>query len=335
MEATLALNDMTPATAPPSADLGAIDVCVCTYRRPQLADTLRSLAAQTGLEGWRVKVIVIDNDASPSARDLAERTGAEAGLDLRHVHAPAHNISVARNAFLSEARGDWLAFIDDDELADPSWLSRLLAEAERGGWDAVLGPVDAIYRDDAPAWIRKGDFHSIRPVAVKGELLTGYSCNALVRREAVGNLRFALELGRSGGEDLDFFYRFTDRGGRIGYAADAVVREPTPAARARFDWLVLRRWRYGQSHGDRLAATQGGPIARPKAAALAAAKACCYAALTAIFAASEVRRRRYAMGVVLHAGVVNRLLGGRMVQIYGGGAAARPSAPVAASETAA
>ncbi len=310
MEATLALNDMTPATAPPSADLGAIDVCVCTYRRPQLADTLRSLAAQTGLEGWRVKVIVIDNDASPSARDLAERTGAEAGLDLRHVHAPAHNISVARNAFLSEARGDWLAFIDDDELADPSWLSRLLAEAERGGWDAVLGPVDAIYRDDAPAWIRKGDFHSIRPVAVKGELLTGYSCNALVRREAVGNLRFALELGRSGGEDLDFFYRF-------------------------IDWLVLRRWRYGQSHGDRLAATQGGPIARPKAAALAAAKACCYAALTAIFAASEVRRRRYAMGVVLHAGVVNRLLGGRMVQIYGGGAAARPSAPVAASETAA
>ncbi len=315
-------------------DRGSIDICVCTYRRPQLVQTLRSLAVQTGLEGWRVQVIVIDNDAAPSARELAEGTAMEAGLALRYVHAPAHNISVARNAFLAEARADWLAFLDDDEVADPAWLSRLLAEARGGEWDAVLGPVDAIYRDDAPAWIRDGDFHSIRPVVVRGQLLTGYSCNALVRREAVGNLRFALELGRSGGEDLDFFYRFTDRGGRIGYAADAIVREPTPAERTRFDWLMLRRWRYGQSHGDRLLATQTG-AARPKATVLAAAKACCYAALAAIFAASEVRRRRYMMGVALHAGVVNRLLGGRMVQIYGGGAAGHGVSQLAASETAA
>jgi hypothetical protein len=49
----------------------AIDVCVCTYRRASLADTLRSVRTQNLPTGASVRVIVSDNDETPSAREVA------------------------------------------------------------------------------------------------------------------------------------------------------------------------------------------------------------------------------------------------------------------------
>src|SRR5207244_3041165 len=117
-----------------------------------------------------------------------------------------------------------LAFIDDDETATPGWIAALLDEAEQG-WDAVLGPVKAVYGPDAPAWMAATDFHSTAPVRIGGDILKGYAGNVLLRRATVERLglRFDLALGRQGGEDDDFFYRLTDAGGRIGYAPDALA----------------------------------------------------------------------------------------------------------------
>ena len=131
----------------------SVDVGVCTFRRPAVAETLASLARQALPDGVRLRVIVADNDETPSAEALVRRTAAEHGLDLAYAHAPARNICIARNACLDAARADWFAFIDDDEIATPGWLAALLAEAERGGWDAVLGPVKAVYGAGAPDWI--------------------------------------------------------------------------------------------------------------------------------------------------------------------------------------
>ena len=313
----------------------SVDVCVCTYRRPQLAETLRSLAAQRGLGTVAVRVVVADNDAAPSARSLAVETAAALGLELAYLHAPAHNISVARNACLAAARAEWIAFLDDDETAEPLWLSRLLETAWEGRWDAVLGRVQAVYRPQAKAWVREGDFHSIAgPARVRGAILTGYTCNALIRREAAGGLKFAVQFGRSGGEDLDFFYRLTDGGGRIGFAPDAVVRDPVPAERERFAWLARRWFRSGQSHGVRLLTRARSPVERAQAVLLAAAKAVAYAATVLALLPFGVPRRRQILGLALHVGVVCRLLGGRLVEIYGQGGAPPPAGAVAPASAA-
>lgn len=295
----------------------SIDVCLVTFRRPQVADTLRSIAAQRGLDQVRLRVVVADNDDLPSARETVERCASEFGLEVVYVHAPARNISIGRNACLEHARADWLAFIDDDETASSDWLYALLCEAEAGGWDAVLGPVDAVYPDGAPNWIRRGNFHSIRPVVRRGGIATGYSCNALVRRDAVQGLRFDPAFGRSGGEDLDFFYRFTDRGGSIGFARGAIVLEPAPTERLNFRWLLRRRFRYGQSYGVRLRQVRRTRLARFAAAAFAGLKACVYAAGVILFALSPRLRNRCLFGVALHSGVVARLAGAPLVTVYG------------------
>jgi succinoglycan biosynthesis protein ExoM len=295
----------------------SVDVGVCTFRRPAVAETLASLARQALPDGVRLRVIVADNDETPSAEAVVRSTAAEHGLDLAYAHAPARNICIARNACLDAARADWFAFIDDDEIATTGWLAALLAEAERGGWDAVLGPVKAVYGAGAPDWIAAGDFHSTAPVEVGGRILKGYAGNVLIRRPAIlaRSLRFDERLGRQGGEDDDFFYRLTDSGGTIGFAPEALAHEPVPPARATLPWLLKRSFRTGQTHGTRLSQTHPGP-ARFAQLGLAAAKGGVCLAGAAATALSPKARGRWLVRGSLHAGAAARLAGVRELQLY-------------------
>jgi succinoglycan biosynthesis protein ExoM len=295
-----------------------IDIGVCTFRRTELADTLRSLASLTAPESATIRVIVADNDATPSARALVELLRPEMPFEIIYVHCPASNISIARNACLDHSTGDFLAFIDDDETASEGWLLRLLETALATGADAVLGPVRAHYGPSAPAWMRSGDFHSTLPVWVKEEIRTGYTCNALLKLKAPALLgrRFKLALGKSGGEDTDFFTGMHGAGGVIAFAPEAWVHEPVPEQRASLSWLAKRRFRSGQTHGRLLAEGANG-LRRSLNLALATAKSAYCGLAAAIFFPSPVRRYRYGLRAVLHAGVVSGLLGHEQLEQYG------------------
>jgi succinoglycan biosynthesis protein ExoM len=294
-----------------------VDVGVCTFRRPAVAETLASLAAQALPAGVTLRAIVADNEETPEARERVLAAAEAHGLAVTYVHAPARNICIARNAILEAADAAWLAYLDDDETATPGWLAALLAEAEAGGWDAVLGPVKAVYDGQAPPWIAAGDFHSTGPVMNGGRILKGYAGNVLIRRDTLERLglRFDLALGRQGGEDDDFFYRLTDAGGTIGYAEDALAYEPVPPQRASLKWLMKRSFRTGQTHRARLSARHAG-VKRLAQTGLAAAKGGACLAGAAATALSPTRRSRWLVRGALHAGVVARLAGVRELQLY-------------------
>jgi succinoglycan biosynthesis protein ExoM len=294
-----------------------VTVGICTYRRPAVVETLRSLAAQKLPPGVAMRVVVADNDAEPEAADRVSKAGADLALDVTYVHAPSRNISLARNACLDAASGAWIAFLDDDETASPTWLAALLAETGRSGCDAILGPVQALYTDVAPAWMRAADFHSTRPVVAAGEIKKGYAGNVIIRRKSIADLglRFDLALGRSGGEDDDFFYRLTDGGGSIGYAADAVAYEPVPPDRATLRWLLRRSFRTGQTHGARLG-KRDHSLSRLSQVLLAAGKGLVCFAAAGVGAVSELHRNRWLVRGALHMGVVARLAGIGELQLY-------------------
>jgi succinoglycan biosynthesis protein ExoM len=295
-----------------------IDIGICTYRRPELEDTLRSLFALDVPTGTELRLIVADNDAGPSARELVERLQAHSPFPIRYVHCPKSNISIARNACLSECDADYLAFIDDDETAGSSWIAELVAVARKTGADAVLGPVRAVYDGGSAAWMRTGDFHSTMPVWVGGRIRTGYTCNVLLdmRSARVKGRTFALSLGQSGGEDTHFFTQLTEAGGTIEFAPAAVLQEPVPIKRASFGWLAKRRFRSGQTHGRILAAGNSG-IGRLKQTVVAGLKLGYCAALTTASAPFPVTRNRYALRAALHAGSMMGALGMREIRQYG------------------
>jgi succinoglycan biosynthesis protein ExoM len=311
---------MSTPSQNPAGNQTLIDICVCTYRRPELELTLRSLAALETPPNSTVRIVVADNDTQPSARTLVDGLRAKLPFEILYVHCPASNISIARNACLDSGTGEYLAFIDDDETASAKWLAELTEVARATGADAVLGPVSAVYSDTAPGWMRRGDFHSTLPVHAGGEIRTGYSCNVLLRRASphIAGRRFSLAAGQTGGEDTEYFTQMYEAGGRIAYAPRALVVEPVPEARARFSWLAKRRFRSGQTHG-RLLGSKRAATSLFRQMALAAAKAIyCFGAAAALVVIPQ-HRNRYALRGVLHTGVVIGLLGIREIRLYGDG----------------
>ncbi|MCY1241877.1 hypothetical protein D9M72_548020 [compost metagenome] len=166
--------------------------------------------------------------------------------------------------------------------------------------------------------MRRGDFHSTRPVWVGGEIVTGYTCNVLLdrNRPALSGRRFNLALGRTGGEDTEFFTHMHKAGGRLAYASDALVYEIVPEKRASFEWLAKRRFRSGQTHGRLLAQGASGS-SKPVEIIRAAAKSGYCAIASLLFVVSPVVRSRYALRAIMHAGVVSGLFGVRELEQYG------------------
>jgi succinoglycan biosynthesis protein ExoM len=287
----------------------AISICVCTFRRPSLAETLASLAALELPADTEIDIVVIDNDDAPSARAVVDAFVASAPVPVRYLHRPGRNISLARNAALDAASGALLAFIDDDERATPSWLTALLSEHARSGAPVVLGPVEAEYGTGAPGWMQRTAVHATAPVWTGGEIRTGYSGNVLIdlRHPALSGLRFDPALGRSGGEDTLYFGAAHARGARIVFAPEAVVSEYVPEARLSLSWLARRKFRMGRTHARILLEVEGR--ARARALPLAAAKTG-YCALAAVAALPfEERRTAAALRGLFHAGVVAGLIG--------------------------
>ncbi len=290
----------TPLSAASPAPHAAteVDICLCTFRRPQVVETLASIAGQELPPGLRLRVIVADNDDTPSAKDAVQATALAHGLTVAYLHAPARNISTARNACLAAARADWLAFLDDDEVAAPDWLAQLLACAAAERADAVFGPSVAIYPTDAPRWIVDNDFLSNRPVSRDSQVETGHSCNALIRRAALpAGMQFRPDLGQSGGEDTDFFYRLGRSGARMVICDAAVVTETAAPHRLRAGWLAERRMAEGRHYAG--ASGRG----RAALALTGAAKAALCLTLALPLAVSPPRAARWALRGMFHAGV--------------------------------
>jgi succinoglycan biosynthesis protein ExoM len=307
-------------SAPGGTEAGVV-IGVPTYRRASLAAALASLGRLDPV-GRPVRIAVADNDETPSARAAVETAGAGHPLPVDYLHAPARNISVARNAILAAAEASgarFLAWIDDDETAAPGWLAALLARQAETGAAAVLGPVRGVYGPGAPAWMRRGALHDTRPVTGRGgSVLYGYTSNALIdlAHPAVAGLGFDPALGRSGGEDTAFFKAVTAAGGEIAFAPGALVEEAVPAERAALGWLLRRRYRIGQTHA-RLFAPPRGAARRLGAAGVSAAKALACLGMAGLCAFDTLGRNRALIRGALHAGALAELAGFARLEPYG------------------
>lgn len=302
----------------PSLDGTTVDICVCTFRRAHLTQTLAAIAALKVPAGVGVRLLVVDNDIEPSARARVAAFTPTAPFPVIYLHCPAGNISVARNGALDAATARWVAFLDDDETPTPGWLSALLAAAHSTGADVILGPVRADYAPGAPDWMRQSAAHSTTPAFVGGRITTGYTCNVMFLREApaLAGLRFDPALGRSGGEDTRFFATAHDRGARIEYSEAALVTEIVPPGRATFGWLARRSFRAGQTHG-RMSGDGKGPLRRLGGASLAAFKVLYCLGNAALHAFRPASRNVAALRGCLHAGAVSGYLGAREILQYG------------------
>ena len=133
---------------------------------------------------------------------------------------------------------------------EPDWLVRLFAAQGDFQADVVVGPVFPQYPPGTPPWLVAAN-----PLYVdwgqRGKLLdTGRSGNVLIRRARIGTLRFDPKLGKTGGEDTDFFSRLHRAGAKLVATDDARIHEEVPATRLAPGYIRRRALRSGQSYAQ-------------------------------------------------------------------------------------
>ena len=221
-----------------------LSLAICTYNRSALLNrVLDSLTNQTPPD-VELEILIVDNGSTDKTRDVVN---ARQLLDsrIRYVVEQEAGIAHARNRAMAEARGEYLAFIDDDAWAEPEWLLNLLAPLQTvtPRPDCVVGPVSLVWEGKRPDWFparfesllcRYEMGNSARFLDADGYLLT---TNSLFHRETLlklGGMRTDLGHKRKaliGGEDNDIFNRLIANGHSVYYQPQARVNHPVPKER--------------------------------------------------------------------------------------------------------
>lgn len=224
-----------------------VAICVATFRRPEgLQHLLDGLARLKAPAATDIEVVIVDNSPEAAAQAQVAAAAATSTRPLHYLSQSRRGISHVRNMALdkaSELDCDFVAFIDDDEVPAADWVVALIAAQRRSGASAVAGRVEPRLPPQAPAWLAAGRFFATPAFEDGAELQDASTGNVLVdlRRLRALGLRFDPRFALTGGEDTMLFRDLLDAGGRIVFAAQAVVYETVPPSRARLAWL-LRRW---------------------------------------------------------------------------------------------
>ncbi len=230
-----------------------LSVAVCLYNREELIEfCLASLVRQT-LPRELYEVIVVDNNSTDSSFEKAKRFCQE-HTGFRVVKELRQGVSHARNRGFHEARGKYVAYIDDDSKADQNWCEKILDAFEKSGADpvAVGGAIYPWYDCTPPKWfedrIETRSWGSEKGILKSDNAKYGFSgSNMAIRKDilqAFGG--FASGFGMAGarmgmGEEPQLFTRIYKDYPRFWYDPSIIVYHWVPPS----NMSVLYRLRRG------------------------------------------------------------------------------------------
>ena len=225
-------------------DTPHICVCICTFRRlPFLRRLLAALATQETGNQFTYSVVVADNDARQSAATVIGECAA-AAPHMRAIYCvePRQNIALTRNKALEHAKGDFIAFIDDDEWPTNRWLLRLYTACREFDADGALGPVKPHFDEQPPQWVIAGKFYD-RPSYPTGFVIDwtkGRTGNVLLRKRVFDGAEPPFRPEFLVGEDQDFFRRMIEKGFRFVWCHEAMAYETVPSVRWNRRFMLKR-----------------------------------------------------------------------------------------------
>ena len=133
-----------------------ISIAICTFNRAELLkNAIASLCDQT-LPADHFEILIVNNASTDRTFEVIQlRQKASPSHVIRCVDEPRPGIAIARNRAIRAAHGKYIAFLDDDALANPDWIEKALNLLESSpAPDCVGGPIVPFYTSEKPDWFK-------------------------------------------------------------------------------------------------------------------------------------------------------------------------------------
>lgn len=233
----------------------AVSVVVPVYNRA--CSLRRAVESVVSASDEAVEIVVVDDGSTDESLALAERLAQERPgrvRVLRHPDGGNHGAAASRNLGIAAALGEWIAFLDSDDVYYPARFGGLHGELLRSpGVDAVYGTAEVIYADGRSAaelgWDEHCVFGITEPLVgaeLLGSLLTGcvWHVSAVTVRRDLLDRSGAFDTSFKTSEDCNLWFRVASVGKAVAGDLSAPVAAyfrhsantyyPSAAARVEF-----------------------------------------------------------------------------------------------------
>lgn len=216
-----------------------VSLVICTYNRVDILPRSLAAACRQTMPASGYQVVVVDNASTDHTRHVVRQLTPPHGLDVRYVYHPVPGLSHARNAGAAASSASIIAYIDDDAIAAPDLVWRLLRTFDDYPRAACVGGrIDLTLPAVLPKWYSsffdgsysKFDLNTTQVLKVTEVSQYPFGANIAFRAEAlrrIGGFNGALgPIGKkySGGDEIDAVIRLAALGYEIFYNPAAVVR---------------------------------------------------------------------------------------------------------------
>jgi glucosyl-dolichyl phosphate glucuronosyltransferase len=251
-----------------------VSVIICTFNRGEsLSQTLASVIRSKVPAEVEWEIVVVDNNSTDHTKELVTDFSKRHPRWITYMFEPRQGKSFALNAGIRVARGEVLAFTDDDVVVEDTWLWNLAQPLAAGNWAGAAGRVVRQWSCPPPCWLRlEGKYKKIGWALVSFELdqepgalppsSPPVGANMAFRKEMFAKHgAFRSDLGPQGGdistptgisEDSEFGYRLAWAGERLRYEPSATVYHPAAQERLTEEYFLqwwFTRGRYGARFG--------------------------------------------------------------------------------------
>lgn len=242
-----------------------VTVILCTYNRCRsLQTTLDSVSASQMPDSVDWNVLVVDNNSNDDTRAVVHEYMRKLPGRFHYLFEARQGKSYALNSGIREARGEILAFLDDDVTVEPTWLQNLTAPVQSGEWIGAGGRIRSTDSAALPEWL------ALEGACGLGGVLCGLfdggdvpceldrapngSNMAFHRRVFEKYDCFRTDMGPSPdgkiprpNEDTEFGRRIMAAGERLRYEPGAIIYHPVLQERLRKDYFLSWWFDYGRA----------------------------------------------------------------------------------------
>ncbi len=256
-------------------------IVICTYNRANMLSATLQRLSLVDYPRDRFEILVIDNNSTDHTQEAVEAISNSSDCNVRYVRETKQGLAPARNRALSEFKGEYLLFTDDDVLVCSGWITAIDETFTNSGALCVGGRVFLQWDFPKPEWIDPRLEYLLSCVDFGEEDVEIFPPHAAVGAN-VGFHRSVFEkygqfnedLGPRKedfirGEETEFIHRIQAGGDKVFYSAKAVVYHIVLPEGGEKAWFLKRFSKAGEVHGKFFQSSNLGRVMKLRAKILA------------------------------------------------------------------